>query len=136
MGIVMQPVMERIDFFEDIAQPAVAARIGAAHRTRNAVDVAVVALQVERVLNQRIGLQEDAQARVEQTPVHVDQAQLVQMLMAGEAAIGSVVNSRAVVDQQRAVEVIQAIGGSAFAERVIGITTGHCARVGGCGGAA
>ena len=52
------------------------------------IAVTVVALRIAHTINSGIGLQEPAQLRVIDTPVHVDDAHLIQHLMAGEAAAG------------------------------------------------
>ena len=52
------------------------------------VAVAVPALGGERVLRHRVGRAEPRQQRVVDPPVHVDQAHLGQVLVAGEAARG------------------------------------------------
>ena len=47
-----------------------------------------VRARVERVLDERIGAHEAADGRVVDAAVHVDEADLLQVLVAGEAAAG------------------------------------------------
>ncbi len=63
---------------------------GGVHQVQRVVDhvaVAVVVLAVQGILDNRVGAQHPAQGGVVDPPVHVDQADGVEMFVAGEATI-------------------------------------------------
>jgi len=70
----------------DLLEDPEAARVGEAQGVVEHVAVAVEALRGLRELHDGIGREETPEFRVVDPAVHVDQAQLVQVLVAGEAA--------------------------------------------------
>lgn len=103
--------------------------VRAPHRVVVAVPVAVVVLQVERVLHEGVGLHEDPERRIEEPPVHVHDAHIVQVLVPREAAVGAGVDGRAPVHDQGAEAVVGAVGVAALTEGVVGVARGHRAVV-------
>lgn len=82
-----QAVERMADGLEHLAQKQ-PARVGQGQRVVVDVAVAVQALRGVRVLDIRIGRQEAAQDRIVHPAIHMNQPQLVQVLVAGEAAVG------------------------------------------------
>ena len=82
-----QQLAERLErLLPETAHEAIAGRIGEVQRAVADIGVAVPALRRERVLRGRIGGAEAAQHRVVDTAIHMYQANIGELLMAGEAA--------------------------------------------------
>ena len=62
-------------------QPPVPARVRARQRIVLAVPIPIEILQILRILNQRIPLQKPPQSRIKQPPIHVHDADVVELFM-------------------------------------------------------
>src|SRR5258706_2339396 len=83
-GILVGPVQE----VPETPPPAESARVGEVEGIVGGVAVAVVSLQIRRALNRRVGGDEAPQERIVDAAVHVNELQLIEVFVTGEAAVG------------------------------------------------
>ncbi len=103
---------------DELLQTEIATGIGIGQRVVQHIRIAVEALQIVRMLDERVRAHEAPDQRVVQAPVHVDDAHLVEVLMHGVAAVG-------VHAIQRIQHVTLAVDVPSFAPGVVGQALTH-----------
>ena len=100
-------------------------RIRTSQRVVVAIAIAVEVLQIGRVLDEGVALQEAPKQRVVETTIHVDQADIVQMLGPGVATVRTAGAVAHPVHHQRARGVVVAASHAPLAKGVVGVARRH-----------